>query len=874
MKFPSSELDPEIPAGTLVRAGQRLGLALFLLYAVLFASQHLAGATRAMVWRAERLQEIAFWVFAGWGVFKLAVDPRWAAIRPLLFQPRAWLAYAAYCLGTCALGLSVWLFDDPGRLSRLALSVPQEPRIYDALKSCLMFFLVFGHFSWSYSLRSHGRADPVAAVRALRRDAWILGIGIVGCLASVRLSLWGCGHSWPFFLWSTLWSLMVALKAGLDDKIVSPWTSFRDRRLLVALALVHVGAFSFLGIRKLDLGIGFGDFPVYLQPLWNTLHGKFMGINWCYAPPGQTICWFGEHLNLEFLALVPFHWLVRGNPRAYVVLQALTIALAAWPLYRIGMRLLERRCLAFALAFAWLLNPLVNRGLLFDFHSESLEPLLIFAAFLFLVESRYWRFLLASLALLCCKEDAALYVVAFGLYGWLFRKDGPIGRAGIVLGLFWLWFSVGLMIPIMRGHSAYHTLSARYPLLGSNLHEVVANVWHDPLMILRLMFDQQSLENLAYLALPLAALPLLHPAAWLLALPPCLEMFLSQFRFMKGLALHYPWFIVPFFFIGTAVALQWLLRQPRFQSLRLARGFAAYLCVFSLLFNWNYDPRPPVSKTPMGWYINRSPLGRYFSWAHYRLNDRDRRVRDFVRQRIPAETPLSAEFRFVHELSGRAVLRMFPQVADTDWVFADLHGITGPEIRRDAFDLLSGTVFGIHAYEDGLLLLERGADPSGNLMAAQDLVGFCEAGPRAKHAGGAARHDWLAFDKEAFLFTDADCAPGSFVEDGPHRFPQGPMELTFRVRLGAAGTNADARVCVLRLEAPDDPNFVLEKPLDRADFQADGRYRNFTVAFDNPRPQRLSARLVFAGCGDVRLDHFQWTCRSWTWEDLKGEFGI
>jgi hypothetical protein len=488
--------------------------------------------------------------------------------------------------------------------------------------------------------------------------------------------------------------------------------------------------------------------------------------------------------------------------------------------------------------------------------------------------------LLSAVLLLFCKEDASLYLIAFGIYAVLFRKSFRFGTVAICLGVFWLLFTLSFAIPIFSQGRHYHTFESRYPQLGSSFQDIILNVIKHPFSVLKLLFDKQSIINWGYLLIPLAALPLFHWTSWVLIFPSTLELFLSQFRPMKTLALHYPWFVIPFYFLGAILSLRRLMnRYSIFRSPLFVRGLMFYLFFTGVFFHYYFDPKNRVSHTYNWYFVSPSPLGRNFNFDYYQLNDHDRRAKDFIHQNIPKEASLSVVHRFSHDVSDRFVLRMFPDAQDAKFIFMDifwdqawvLSQIDLKRFKERIFLYLEEIKFGVREYEDGYALLERDFSTSKNLKVAQDLVEFFEV-ELTEHRVGKTVIDHQAYNKRARWVASGKFPSGYVFYGTGQNFPKGPLEV--KVRLRAESRRKDGVICRIQLLKVFSNEVLSEKIVQVQDVISLKDYQYITLKYDNPEPQLLAVQVFYEGQDDLWIDHFRWICPGLSWNDLKKNLEI
>lgn len=129
---------------------------------------------------------------------------------------------------------------------------------------------------------------------------------------------------------------------------------------------------------------------VYTQALYSGIHGHLF---YSALLPGSYL---GEHFSpILFLLVIPYYI----YPHAYtlLVIQGFAIGLSGYILYELPLEILNRfnvdngkkfpdkRVISFIIAFAFLLSPLTESPIFFDFHLMLFLPLFFFLALYFFV---------------------------------------------------------------------------------------------------------------------------------------------------------------------------------------------------------------------------------------------------------------------------------------------------------------------------------------------------------------------------------------------------------------------------------------------------------------------------------------------------------
>ena len=178
----------------------------------------------------------------------------------------------------------------------------------------------------------------------------------------------------------------------------SPPHPLSPASLLLILILLFALYFGALAVQQhrtyLTNGLDVGNVD---QALWNTAHGRFLDFT-LMAPVTNRLA---LHVEPILLAFVPAYWLGFGGPELLLVVQALVVALGAWPLYQIaignyqtmGSDLFAAGKYALLIVpLAYLLLPTLQSAALFDFHAVTLAPTFLLFAFLALERRQNAKF--------------------------------------------------------------------------------------------------------------------------------------------------------------------------------------------------------------------------------------------------------------------------------------------------------------------------------------------------------------------------------------------------------------------------------------------------------------------------------------------------
>lgn len=339
----------------------------------------------------------------------------------------------------------------------------------------------------------------------------------------------------------------------LSEPISSP------RAVRIGATLFALGVFLVSWWHWWTFQYGTFDLAFYVQALWQALRGEW----WVSL---LNVPLMGNHPEPIVFLLTPL-FAIWPHPMLFVVVQTLALASMAFTGFRIASRLGFDRAAAMALGLALLILPATGSVGIYEFHPEALvAPLLLLLIEARLAE-RYGAFWLWFVAVLSCKENMALLLVAFcGVFAVL---EWRRGRAWQVrwnvapLGLAAAWLGVCALVIgpwLNAGNVDYAQL---YSHLGGSGGEIVRNFLVEPHRAARAIWRGLTEGDMVWsFLLPLLLLPLLRPH-WLVIAGPILLQHLLSWRYTEwSLGAHYPAPFIPLFWIA-AVEGATRLRAPR-----------------------------------------------------------------------------------------------------------------------------------------------------------------------------------------------------------------------------------------------------------------------------------------------------------------------
>jgi uncharacterized membrane protein len=403
--------------------------------------------------------------------------------------------------------------------------------------------------------------------------------------------------------------------------------------------------FSTLSILKyLNFNMGKYDLGNMDQTVWNTLHGRIFSLT--NPESTQTISRVAIHADYILVLLSPLY-LIWSDPRTLLLAQTVVLSLGALFVYKLANNVLKNKTLAVVFAFGFLLNPLVQRQNLYDFHAVIFVTPLLIAAWYFLTQNKVKSMFLVLILAMLTKENIYLITALFGLY-MLIKRKYISGALLSVASLTIFFVLMKKVIPDAHGgkHFALEYLSD----FGDSTIQVAVNVLIHPLKTINTFFDHSGLEYFKKLLLPMGFLPLAAPLYMIFAGPDLLKNILSSNANLRDITYQYNAEIIPFLFIASIYAANFLIKRFRI-SPTLAKY---YILFFTLLGVWQYGAMPGSRTAQLAPFTHPLP---YAAGIHTFLST------------IPESASVSATNNLASNLSEREHIYIVPQgVTSADYV--------------------------------------------------------------------------------------------------------------------------------------------------------------------------------------------------------------
>lgn len=489
-------------------------------------------------------------------------------------------------------------------------------------------------------------------------------------------------------------------KTSTWTRLASKVESIVHRRyvpeLAVCLLIVgYVVVFSFLTIRKHQAYLTYAyDLGLYQQMISSTLHGEgFFTTTIDFPPPGFHLgmvrSYFQHHTEFILLLVLPFYAL---HPAAetLLVFQTIVISLGALPLYWLASRMIGKGS-GIIFVFLYLIYPANQWMNWYDFHSITIAPLFLLAAYYCLRKNKYLTYGLFTFLSLLVVEEMSLAVVSVGLY-WVIihlRRDGTlqsrqkaikVGLLTIICGLAWLVVSIEV-IQYFSGGMIFQTTLRNYHV-SSGMVPLVVDILSHP--IARVYFIFQLLAPLAFQSLT-------DIGSALMGLPILLLNLAGSFPQYSLTVASYNAAVIPFVFVSAVQGIAKMSHKAR-------RSLLLIMIVAGLMTSLMWTP------------VVLSGQGIPVVTSHDLTIDR-------VIQLMPKTCNVSTENDLVpHVLEWISdPLHVYAfYIRGVDFILVDTtsyyyaHSVEGPAFEPVVVQLLSNHSYGLYSSEDGILLLERG----------------------------------------------------------------------------------------------------------------------------------------------------------------------
>lgn len=424
------------------------------------------------------------------------------------------------------------------------------------------------------------------------------------------------------------------------------------KAVLALMVIFALTAAYFSLIRLYDLTVEKPDSHIMITALWNSVRGDIMRITYLDGPQH----WFSLHFQPILFLFIPLYMLPGSIFLQPALLQLLQVGIGvsgALPVYLFARRKLQSDRLGVITAATYLLLPVLQFQVLFDFHLEIISLVAILWSIYFLEGKNYRYFLLALTLAIISREEFALYASLFGIY-MLFKKQHSKKLAGVLLmfGITYWMFVKFFIIPYFAAGKKVAAQAGMYAHLGGSPAEMVRTLFFKPGKILSFMFSQRKIQYLVLMGAQTGFLAFLSPVA-LLSIPFFAMNLILNFDLPSSIFWHYQSWLIPIMIWST---IEVIARNKAKLALSVFAFTAALLS--SLYFG-------PVN-------IHGFDLGT----THKSLGDLKKSPRlreiEYAKTLIPKDARLAADTGLAPFFADRRNFYLFPDTRNAEYIVLSL----------------------------------------------------------------------------------------------------------------------------------------------------------------------------------------------------------
>ncbi|MCA1991469.1 MAG: DUF2079 domain-containing protein [Coleofasciculus sp. S288] len=529
------------------------------------------------------------------------------------------------------------------------------------------------------------------------------------------------------------------------------------------------------------------DQGIFNQVFWNNLHGRFfqsslssqLSTNVVHQGEIPEVYYhrLGQHFTPALLLWVPLYALF-PSPATLTVLQVILVTAAGLVLYVLARQYLEPPLAVMITVSFYCANAILGPTLS-NFHDICQLPLFMFTLLLAMEKRWWWLFWLMAVLILAVREDSGISLFGVGFYLVVSKRYPRIGLAVCTLSFGYMLVLTNLIMPLFSQDISQRFMMERFGQYAEGseastleiIWGMITNPWRLVVELFTPFFG--TIKYLLGQWLPLAFIPALSPASWIVAGFPLLKLFLGKGMSVLAINIRYAMTVVPGLFYG---AILWWAGQSDFRvwisdfrldtvgnlrTKKVENPSPPAPPASPALFSSATNPKPKtLSPSFRRFWIFCISLSLFFSLAsspnrtfYFLLPDsyqplvyvplteqwsRVGPIRSLLAQ-IPPTASVSATTYLVPHLSGRREIIRFPalqlrndnqQVINVDYAIADLWQLQRYQVafKGDRADLLamvpvidhvsSNGEYGITEFKEGVILMQKDAVSNPEAVAA------------------------------------------------------------------------------------------------------------------------------------------------------------
>ena len=310
------------------------------------------------------------------------------------------------------------------------------------------------------------------------------------------------------------------------------------------------------------------NFGVFDQAIWHVSR---------FQPPviehllvgGKLL--FADHMDFSILLLAPLFW-ISDRSEILLVAQAIFTGLAGWVIYKIGVKMLKDKILAFSIAWCYFFFVGIQNAVITDFQELTIMTLPVTLTFYFIITKRirlFWLFFLITLGF---KEVTFLLGMGISIFIFFFnRKWRKQALAAFFVSILWGFLAMKVFIPYFSQGIYFHWPNLPDGAIGK---------------ILALGDYPSKRETLFFSGLQFGFLPLFAPSMWFAIFQDYILRFLPKYTYTYWtLGLHYNAVVSTLLSISSIFGFIFLLR---FKIIAKLKYLIAILLIFNAFFLFRF----------------------------------------------------------------------------------------------------------------------------------------------------------------------------------------------------------------------------------------------------------------------------------------------
>jgi len=642
----------------------------------------------------------------------------------------------------------------------------------------------------------------------------------------------------------------------------------RGRLKVAAAILVYTAALSWYTVSKHNSFSTYAwDLGIFHQSFWTTVNRGMIFYNTCEQHLVESGSFFGVHFSPILFLLVPFYY-IHQSPVTLLVLQSLILGLSAYPLYLIAKTRLPEETAA-TLAAVYLLNPALHGVNSYDFHVQSMLPLILNYLLLYTLRWDTKRMVAASILALSVQEQVVVVMLSYVAYLVVHRKlqgtnlrekaalRSDIAPILAVLAVTVLWWTLSASVV-----NHYNPDVPKHLKAGQNFAilevdsptQVPLRVITRPGKAFRAVSYDWFDKNVYVLSLftPSLFLGLLSPATLIPAVPWFAVSVLSNYPPYYRLGFQYPALVLPFIYVSLIKGLERLS-----SSLKQGDGVSVKAIVTGLIV---IHAASCVALSPLSPFTDGFSLSP--AYIKPAAGERSQRLTEMLALIPPEASVLTQDNIFPHVSNRLDAYVMVPEIAQdpetwrranstlmalrTDYILLDME--TDPHgTAKTAFHIVAHGNYSLHAFYDNIYLYQLGGGSTPLLYEPMSAT----YGPRDLITMNAEIvKDPGSTTGEAIRYVDMN-RKTSTIWYGPYEIaPEGNYTAEFRLKTGNHTLTG-----VILLDARTRGETLANTTVDASSLP-EGGWSEVTLEFVNDAVSTdLELRgILLSGYTDIRLD--------------------